>query len=100
MGSLWVYQTLSRWLPLNEPGFHLKMPRNGSLQFGQLIVRLASACAPQVIWVALVWHLSWQPIRPVLVLGCLSSRGPLGLALGFYRELVRRLDITHSNCKG
>ena len=76
------------------------MPGSGSLQAGQLTVWLASACALQIMWVALVRHLSWQLIRPVLVLGCLSSRGPLGLALGFYRELVRRLDITHSNCKG
>ncbi|KAF8501093.1 hypothetical protein F5888DRAFT_1334090 [Russula emetica] len=66
-----------------------------SPQDGQLTLRLASACALQVIWVALVRHLSWQPIRPALVLGCLSSRGPLGLALGFYRARVRRLDVAH-----
>jgi hypothetical protein len=73
MGSLWVYQTPLRWF---------------SPQDGQLTLRLASACALHIIWVTLVPHLLWQPIKPVLVLGCLSSQGPLGLVLGFYRARV------------
>jgi hypothetical protein len=58
----------------------------------------ASVCALQVIWVALVQHLSWQQTRPAPLLGCLSLRGPLGLSLGFYRAQVRRLDAAHFNC--
>jgi hypothetical protein len=30
------HQTLPRWLPLNVPGSHLKMPRSSTLQDGQL----------------------------------------------------------------
>jgi hypothetical protein len=52
-------------------------------------VRLASACALQVVCVVLVWHLLWQLIRPALVLGCLSSRGPLGPALRSYHARVQ-----------
>jgi hypothetical protein len=51
MRSLWIYQTLPTWLPLNVPGFHLKMPRSGTHQ--DLIkmasspsgLQVASACA-------------------------------------------------------
>ena len=86
--------------PLSVPGFHFKMPRSGTLQDGQLTLRLVNACALQDIRVALVRHLSWLPIRLTLVLGCLSSRGSLGLALGFYRARVRRLDIADFNRKG
>ena len=41
------------------------------LQDSQLTLRLASACALrlQVIWAALVRHLLWRQIRPVLLLG-------------------------------
>jgi hypothetical protein len=34
------------------------------------------------------------------VFGCLCSRGPFGLALGFYRARVWYLDVAHFNCKG
>ena len=61
--------------------------------------RLASACALQVIWVIIVWHLSWHLIRPA-VLTCLFSRGPLGPSLSFYHVRVRCLDVVHFNCKG
>jgi hypothetical protein len=66
---------------------------------GQLTLRLASTFGLQVIWVAQVRHLSWQPIRLVLLLGCLSSWAPLCLTLGFYRAQVWRLDVAHFNCK-
>jgi hypothetical protein len=81
---------------LSQDAPPLKIPRSSSLQDGQLTPRLASAC---VLQDAPVQHLSWWLIGPVLVLGCLSSRGPLGLALGFYRARVRRLDVAHFNCK-
>jgi hypothetical protein len=93
------HRILPRWLPLNVPGSHLKMPRSGTLQDGQLTLRLASARALQDIWVH-SYSTSWWPIGPVLVLGCLSSQGPLGLALGFYCARVQCLNIAHSNCKG
>jgi hypothetical protein len=70
-----------------------------TLQDGRPTLRLTSVCALQAIWIALVRHLSWQPIRPVLLLGCLSSWGPLGLMLGFYRAQVRRPNAAHFNCK-
>lgn len=56
--------------------------------------------AAQVIWVALVQYgTSWQPIRPTLVLDCLSLRRPLGRALGFYRFRIRHLDVAHFTAK-
>jgi hypothetical protein len=66
---------------------------------GQLTLRLASTFGLQVIWVAQVQHLSWQPIRPVLLLGCLSSWVPLRLTLGFYHVQVWRLNVAHFNYK-
>ena len=33
------------------------------------------------------------------VLGCLSSRGPLGLSLALYRARVQHLDIACFDCK-
>jgi len=50
--------------------------------------RLASACAFQGIQAALLRYLSWWPIRPVLMLGCLSSWRSVGLSLCFYRALL------------
>jgi hypothetical protein len=47
----------------------------------------------------LVQHLSWQLISPAVLLGCLSSQGPLGLVLGFYHAQVQCLDIAHFNHK-
>src|ERR1700755_997464 len=68
------HQTLLRWLPLNVTGCHLKMPSSGTLQDGQLTLRLASARALQGIWAHSHSTLYW-PIRPALVLNCLSSQG-------------------------
>src|SRR5229473_1649758 len=82
------------------PHLSLKIPGSGALQGSQLTLRLAIACALQDIWVALVQHLSQRPIRHMLAFSCLSLWRPLGLALGFYRMWVRRLDLTHFNCKG
>jgi hypothetical protein len=93
------HQTLPRWLPPNVPGSHLKIPRSGTLQDGQLTLRLASACTLQDIWVH-SYSTSWWLIGPALVLGCLSSQGSLGLALGFYCARVRCLNVAHINCKG
>ena len=73
-------------------GLRLKMPRSGTLD-GQLTLRPASTCALQGSRVA------WWPIRPAHVLGGLSLRGPLGLALGFYRAQVQRLDIARFDRK-
>ena len=86
-------------VPLPCADLHLKLPRSGTLQDGQLTLRLASACALQGIRVALAWRLSRWQIRPVPVLSCLSSRGPLGPARGFYRTRVRCLDLTPLNFK-
>jgi hypothetical protein len=69
-------------------------------------LRPASACALQVIWVVLVWHLLWQLIRPALVLGCLSSRGPLGPRLastmhGFGASMlpISAAKVSWANCR-
>ena len=85
--------------PSPFPGLHLKIPRSGTLQDGYLTLRLANARALQGVRVTLAWRLSRWPIRPALVLGCLSSRGPLGPARGFYRARVRCLDVALLNCK-
>lgn len=63
-------------------------------QDDQLTLRLASVCTLQVIWVALVWHLSGLCF-------CLVAHlrgGLLGLTLGFYRAQVRYLDVAHFDC--
>ena len=77
----------------------LKTPRIGSLQGSKHTLRLASACVLQDAQVALMRHLLWWPIRPLLASGCLSSRGPFGLALSFYHVQVWRLDVTHFDFK-
>ena len=99
MGTFWVYQSLPWWLSLTVPGLHLKMPRSGTLQDDWLMLRLASAYALQGVQVALAWRLLGWPIRPVPVLSCLTSRGPLGPACGFYCTWVRCLDIALINFK-
>jgi hypothetical protein len=64
---------------------------------GHCALRLTSACVFQDVRIALARLFSWRPLRPVLTLGCQTSRGPLGLALGFYRPHVRCLDVTLLN---
>ena len=99
MVALWVYHTLPRWFPFSVPGLALKMPRSGALQDGRLILRLASACVLQGVRVALARRHSGWLSRPAPVLGCLTSRGPLGPACGFYRARVRCLDVALINFK-
>jgi hypothetical protein len=91
---------LTRFLCVFIPHLSLKISGSAALQGSQLTLRLAIACALQDIWVALAQHLSRRPIRHAFAFGCLSSWRPLGLALGFYRTWVRRLDLAHFNCKG
>jgi hypothetical protein len=74
------HQTLPRWLPPNVPGSHLKIPRSGTPQDGQLTLRLASAHTLQDIWVH-SYSTSWWLIGPALVLGCCPRRGHLALRL-------------------
>jgi len=68
------------------------MPRSGTLQAANSPSGLQ---VPVRIWFALVRHLSWWPIRPAPVLGCLTSRGSLDLSLCFSRARVQRLDAAH-----
>jgi hypothetical protein len=71
----------------------LEIPWSGTLQGGRLTLRLASACALQGNRAVLAQHVLRRPIRPVLVLGCRTLWGPLGVALGFYRAQVRCLNV-------
>jgi hypothetical protein len=48
MGSLWVYQILTRWFPLNVPGFHLNTPRGVTLQ-GYTSSHLGRACTAPLV---------------------------------------------------
>ena len=69
MGSLRLYQALSRGLPLIIPHLSLKIPGSGALQGSQLTLRHA------------------------LAFGCLSLWRPLGLVLGCYHVWVQHLDL-------
>ncbi|KAH9992504.1 hypothetical protein BJV74DRAFT_398729 [Russula compacta] len=99
---LWIFGSGVRQddrLSLTVQHASLKMPGVSSLQGSQHTLRLASACVFKDARVALMRHLLCWLIRPTLAFGRLSSRGPLGLALSFYRALVRCLNIAHFNFK-
>ena len=96
MGDLQVYQTLRKRLPLKVPGFHLKMPRSGTPQDGQLSLRLASACGLQSIRVAFLVAVDQARAHarlPVLA----AATWPCAWLLPC---TVRRLDVAHFDCKG
>ncbi len=100
MGSLWLYQALPRGLPFNVPHLTLKILGSGTLQDAvQLTLRPANACGLQDTRVLLAQHILRRSLRHMPVFGCLTSRGSLGLGLGFYHVRVWRLDVAHSDYK-
>ena len=98
-GPLRVCKAFPKLLPSTVRCSHLKMPRSAVLQDGCFTIRLAIACALRGIRVLLTQRFLWWWVRPALELGCQPSRGPLGLARGFYHARVRRLDVAHFDGK-
>jgi hypothetical protein len=70
-------------------------PMSGATTFqdGQLTLRLASLCALQVIWVALVQYLSWQLTRPAPCSAACPCGGHLAFRLA---STVRRFGASTS----
>ena len=95
MEGAWTRNGVSLGTPYTKPsqdclGFYLKMPWSG--------LNLPS----HRIWLTCVRHLLWWLIRPVPVLGCLTSRGSLDLTFaspvhGFGASTSGHLALLHQS---
>jgi hypothetical protein len=89
MGSVWVYQTLPRCPTPQDTQEQLSSRWPAHPQACKYLCSSRRTCtAPLVVA---------DRARACARLPVLA--GPLGLALGFYRARVRRLDVAHFNCK-
>ena len=94
-GLCWVAEPFLEGSPSLCDNFSSRSLMAALVQDNHLILKLASACALQGVWIVLAEHPLWQPLRPMLLLSCLTLRRPFGLTLGFNRARAWCLDVAH-----
>ena len=96
MGALRVCNPFPRLLP---PHSAMPSPQDAQERRSSKQLVHPQACKCLCPSRHLAQRFLWRWARPALGLGCRSSRGPLGLARGFYHARVRRLDVARFNSK-